>query len=182
MLMTFPEHGEVTDQDIGEKLNAMQCCRSWIFKFSSIKINDNNDNLPSNTCLPLPPTAQVGKIPPEWWVWGARCLPLPPTAQVGSTPYMGWAHLHGGQSPFSLEYQTQTCPHHIWYSSNWNGGDPSPPIRDYLIYGQPLSHQSSGLKSLIVNLGFCWRAILDNFSFSQINRALVLWVTYHWRS
>ena len=133
MLMTFPEHGEVTDQDIGEKLNAMQCCRSWIFKFSYIKINDN---LPSNTCLPLPPTAQVGKIPPERWVWGARCLPLPPTAQVGkipperwvwgarclplpptaqggSTPYRGWAHLHGGQSPFSLEYQTQTCPHPI---------------------------------------------------------------------
>ena len=85
------------------------------------KLYDNNDNLPSNTCLPLPPTAQVGKIPRERWVWGARCLPLPPTAHVGSTPYMGWAHLHGGQSPFSLEYQTQTCPHPIWYSSNWNG-------------------------------------------------------------
>ena len=92
--------------------------RGWIFKFSYIKINDN---LPPNTCLPLPPTAQVGKIPPERWVWGARCLPLPPTAQGGSTPYMGWAHLHGGQSPFSLEYQTQTCPHPIWCSSNWNG-------------------------------------------------------------
>ena len=105
--MTFPEHGEVTDQDIGEKLNAMQCCRSWIFKFSYIKINDN---LPPNTCLPLPPTAQVGKIPPERWVWGARCLPLPPTAQVGSTPYKGWAHLHGGHSLFSPQLKTNFAP------------------------------------------------------------------------
>ena len=88
----------------------MQCCRSWILKVSSIKINDNNDNLPSNTCLPLPPTAQVGKIPPERWVWGARCLPLPPTAQGGSTPYRGWAYLHGGQSPFSPQLKTNFAP------------------------------------------------------------------------
>ena len=61
-------------------------------------------------CLPLPPTAQVGKIPRERWVWGARCLPLPPTAHVGSTPYMGWAHLHGGQSPFSPQLKTNFAP------------------------------------------------------------------------
>ena len=60
--------------------------------------------------MPPKPTAQVGKIPPERWVWGARCLPLPPTAQVGSTPYKGWAHLHGGHSPFSPQLKTNFAP------------------------------------------------------------------------
>ena len=53
------------------------------------------------TCLPLPPTAQEGKIPPKLWMRGARCLPLPPTTQEGSTPYMGCALLNDGQTNFA---------------------------------------------------------------------------------
>ena len=37
-------------------------------------------------------------------------MPLPPTAQVGSTPYKGWAHLHGGHSPFSPQLKTNFAP------------------------------------------------------------------------
>ena len=77
------------------------------------------------------PTAQVGPTHVHVcggfthlrWVEGGR-RELPPLTHhisgINPTCAVG-----GGkeQSPISLEYQIQPPSHHIWYSSDWNGGN-----------------------------------------------------------
>ena len=52
-----------------------------------------------------PHTAKGGNNPPFAVGGGRTRLPHSPTAKGGPTLHGGWAYLHGGQSPISLEYQ-----------------------------------------------------------------------------
>ena len=91
---------------------------------------------------------------------GGRRGGPPPTTHRGPTLCRGWASVHGGQTPISLEYQICPPSFTIWYSSNWNAhpyleGTTTAMQTMLMITGQSSQLSSSNVILSIVHVDRC---------------------------